>query len=158
MAAQQPGRVALMSIRPEFADRIMDGTKRVEFRKRPLAPDVSHVIIYSTAPVSAVVGAFAVDGQDITDPEELWAQFGEVAGISRERFAEYFEGCSVGTGIRVKDVVLRDRPGRLEELGIPRPPQSFQYLPARVATSALSAMMQGTSGGVRPGPMDATCS
>lgn len=38
MATGTNGRIALMSIHPQYARAILDGTKEVEFRKRPLAP------------------------------------------------------------------------------------------------------------------------
>ena len=64
MAQAAPGRVALMSIHPRYAHAILEGRKTVEFRKRPLAEDVTHVVIYSTVPDRAVIGYFTVDGQE----------------------------------------------------------------------------------------------
>ena len=64
-----------MSIRPQFAAAILDGSKRVEFRKRPLAADIGTVVIYATKPVGAVLGEFVVDGQAVGKPEELWVRF-----------------------------------------------------------------------------------
>ena len=53
LASQPDRRIALMSIRPQFAAAILDGSKRVEFRKRPLAADIGTVVIYATKPVGA---------------------------------------------------------------------------------------------------------
>src|SRR5690606_16414773 len=53
MGTRATGRHALMSIRPEYAERILAGTKRIEFRKRPLASDITDVIVYATTPVRA---------------------------------------------------------------------------------------------------------
>ena len=75
-----------MSVRPQFAAAILNGSKRVEFRKRPLVADIGTVVIYATAPVGAVVGEFGVVGQVVGTPEDLWARFAEVAGIDREGF------------------------------------------------------------------------
>jgi predicted transcriptional regulator len=130
-----------MSIHPQYADAIMAGTKQVEFRKRPLSDDVTHVLVYATAPVSTVVGAFTVTGQDTEPPKRLWRRFRKVAGISRDGFFAYFADRPHGVGIRVGDVLTPAVPLSLsEDLGVARPPQSFQYLPPHTANSALAAM------------------
>lgn len=63
MASTRVGRVALISIRPRYAHAILDGRKTVEFRKRRLAEDVTHVVIYSTRPDRAVIGFFELGGR-----------------------------------------------------------------------------------------------
>lgn len=123
------GRVALMSIRPEFADAILSGDKSVEFRKRPVAEDVSHVLIYATMPVGSLLGWFVVSGQSTTSPKDLWEQFSGVGGISKDRFFDYYSQKELGTGIVVGSANKFDKPQPLSKLGESvRPPQSFQYL------------------------------
>jgi len=122
--------VALLSIKPRFADAILSGTKRVEFRRKRLADTVRHIVVYSTLPVGTVVGSCGVTGQMSASPDELWAAVGDVGGISREEFDAYFEGTEQAVAI------LLEKPSRLDarrevtlrELGATRPPQSFQYL------------------------------
>ena len=129
MGKNAPGRVALMSIRPEFADAILSGEKAVEFRKRPVADDVSHVLIYATLPVGALLGWFAVRGQSTMSPKGLWSQFRAVGGISKTRFFEYYAQRELGTGILVDSARRFREPIPLANLGPAlRPPQSFQYL------------------------------
>lgn len=138
MGESRVGRVALMSIHPQYADRILDGTKRVEFRKRPVAADVTHVLVYATAPVSAVVGAFTVHDQHTASPQMLWRQFRQVAGISWSDFRDYYAGRSAGTGIAVGDVMHAPQPLCLRrDVGVQHPPQSFQYLRPDVAAGVL---------------------
>lgn len=140
MATPPTGRVALMSIRPEFAGQIVAGSKRVEFRKRRLADDVTHVVIYSTAPVGLVVGAFTVGEQTTAPPEALWSSFAEVGGISHEAFSAYYADRDSGTGIGVVEVYVADSDVTLEQLGVARAPQSFQYLSHIAACTALGTM------------------
>ena len=130
MSAQR-ARVALMSIRPQFAGPILDGSKRVEFRKRPLAADIGTVVIYATKPVGAILGEFVVDEQAVGKPEELWARFADVAGIDREGFFNYYDGSTRAVGIVIGRVNRYDqsRPLGAVDPGA-RPPQSFKYLPA----------------------------
>lgn len=131
-----------MSIHPEYANAILSGDKTVEFRKRPISDDVTHVIVYATAPTAAVVGAFTVTGQDTTSPTRLWKRFSKAAGISRSKFFEYYSGRRQGTGIKVGDVLVAEEPLPLyESLGVARPPQSFQYLAGSAAQEALSQMV-----------------
>ncbi len=129
MGANASGRVALMSIHPEYAEAIVSGRKWVEFRKRPIADDVSHVLIYATLPVGSLVGWFSVEGQDTEPPRHLWIRFKDVACISRTRFFAYYSGRGTGTGIRVGKTGKFASPIPLSELEPTlRPPQSFQYL------------------------------
>lgn len=138
MDSRPVGRVALISIHPEYAEAILSGEKRVEFRKKPIAQDVTHVVLYATRPVSAVVGVFTVDGQQIGSPDSLWDRFSDVAGIDRTRFEDYFSSHTTGAGICVGDVYRACRQLPLNEaLGITRAPQSFQYLDRERAFSIL---------------------
>ncbi|HEX5542501.1 MAG TPA: ASCH domain-containing protein [Micromonospora sp.] len=130
-----------MSIHPEYARAILAGTKTVEFRKRRLADDVTHVLVYATAPVGKLVGAFTVAGQDTVAPTTLWRRFAAVAGIPRAKFFAYFATARQGTGIRVGSVLAPPAPLNLcDTLGVARPPQSFQYVPQENAAAVLTAM------------------
>jgi predicted transcriptional regulator len=118
-----------MSIRPEFADAILTGTKLVEFRKRRLAPDVTTVLIYATMPVGRVVGVFEVDGYDTGSPSAVWERHKAHAGISRRGFRAYYSGTRTAVALLVRDARRLDRPPTLSALdpGL-RAPQSFCYL------------------------------
>lgn len=129
-----------MSIRPEFARAIIDGRKTVEFRKRPLADDVTHIVIYATQPVGALLGWVTVDAQLTMNPIRLWHEFKTDGAISKSRFFDYFASDTCGTGIRVSSVVKFDEPVSLSLLdGVSRPPQSFQYLTRGQAAAAFTA-------------------
>jgi predicted transcriptional regulator len=140
MGTKATGRQALMSIRPEFAEQILAGTKRIEFRKRPLANDVTGVIVYATAPTKAIVGAFRVAGQDTRPPRDLWSEYSDVAGIAREPYLRYYAGRGLATGILVGDVYVAPAPLALSYAGVRRAPQSFQYLTPAVGLRLLAAM------------------
>jgi predicted transcriptional regulator len=134
-----------MSIHPQYANGILAGTKRVEFRKRPIADDVTHVIVYATAPVSAVVGAFTVKAQHTQNPRTLWRHVRDVAGIAWADFIAYYADRTAGTGIAVGQVLQAPQPMCLRtQLGIDRPPQSFQYVSAETAQAALNRMSPAT--------------
>lgn len=120
--------VALMSIHPRFVERILDGEKRVEFRKTAFRHAVTHVLIYSTEPVSKIVGIFEVSGVECDSPDDLWARFELVAGLPSEEFHAYYSGCEVGVAIQIGRVFRLDAPRTLEAV-LPgaQAPQSFRY-------------------------------
>ncbi len=141
MASTAVGRVILMSIYPNYAEAILRGEKLVEFRKRPLAEDVTHVIVYATLPVGAIIGAFSVAGQETSTIAHLWQTFSAVAGIHHHEYSQYFCSRSEGTCIRVGDVFLaRDRVKPIDAFGIARPPQYFQYVNRDIAMVLLDSM------------------
>lgn len=132
-----------MSIKPQFADAILAGTKRVEFRKRRLAPDVTTVLIYSTMPVGRIVGAFEVAGYDIASPTAVWERHKGHAGITRVGYREYYRGSPRAVGILVKEARRLARPVRLTELDQKlTAPQSFLYLPLNPHIAASTAQAQ----------------
>ena len=51
---------ALLSIKPEYAEKILKGEKLVEFRIVAFAQEVSKIFIYATSPVCRIVGEFEV--------------------------------------------------------------------------------------------------
>jgi predicted transcriptional regulator len=126
-----------MSIHPMFAERILRGEKLVEFRRRPVGGHVTHIVIYATAPVRAVVGVAEINGVRQASPAVLWKAFGRVGGIERAKFFEYFEGVVEGFAY-VLGGARFCAPLRLGSDGLPpRAPQAFQYLEARTLEAVL---------------------
>jgi predicted transcriptional regulator len=133
VAETATGRIALLSIHPEYAEAIFAGTKSVEFRRSRLAADVTHVVVYATRPVSRVVGWFEVEAIVEGTPLALWRRFARTAGIDRRSYARYFIDAPRAFGIRVRRPVRFDDPRPLNEVHPDlRPPQSFQYLSSDV--------------------------
>ena len=50
----------LLSIKPEYANKIFDGQKHYEYRKRIPKKEVSKIVVYSSAPEQAVIGEIEV--------------------------------------------------------------------------------------------------
>jgi len=116
-----------LSIRPEFVERILAGTKRFELRRVIFARSVRTVVIYATAPVRRVVGEFTVRAVHTLSPPALWQTVMAEAGIDEEGFRAYFDGCRVGHAIEIAAVTEYPEPLPLSEFAT-RPPQSFIYL------------------------------
>ncbi len=131
MDAGSDRAVALMSIQPEFAERILAGEKRVEFRKTYFRYKVSHVIVYSSNPVQKIVGFFEVEALELDDPASLWKRYSSVGGIARSAFEAYYDGCRRGVAIRIGRTFRLQKPLPLSSLTDTQPPpQSFRYVGA----------------------------
>ena len=50
----------LMSIKPEYVNKIFSGEKRYEYRKRICKNNIEKVIVYSSYPVQKVVGELII--------------------------------------------------------------------------------------------------
>jgi predicted transcriptional regulator len=122
-------RVALLSIRPEFARAIFAGQKTVEFRRSRLPNDITTVVVYATQPIGLVLGWFTIAGISESTPEGLWRRFRLSGAIGRRAYFDYFDGAVRAFGIEIEEATPLKRPVSLDELlpGL-RPPQSFQYL------------------------------
>lgn len=118
-----------MSIHPVYANAILDGSKRVEFRKRPLADDIRTVLIYATSPVRRVLGHFTVAETVSATPDELWQEFGEHGGISEALFHRYYTGTERAVGLVVDQAHRLPAALPLDQIG-PNisAPQSVAYL------------------------------
>lgn len=117
-----------MSIKPQYAEAIFRGEKRFEFRRAIFRRKVDVVVVYTTSPVSQVVGEFDIDGIICDTVEALWKRTRHSAGIDRKRFFGYFNGRAAGFAIAIGSVRRYRRPLNLSASFGVRPPQSFMYI------------------------------
>ena len=61
----------LLSIKPEYSNRILAGTKKFEFRRQVAKRHVDQILIYSTFPEMKVVASVAVLGVLKETPSKL---------------------------------------------------------------------------------------
>ena len=117
-----------MSIKPPYAEAIFRGEKRFEFRRTIFRKPVNVVVVYVTSPTCLVAGEFDVT-EVITDSvENLWSRTSRHAGIDRDLFFEYFDGCELGHAIAIGGVRRYKKPLDLSwKFGV-RAPQSFLYI------------------------------
>jgi predicted transcriptional regulator len=127
VAGAEDRRVALLSIRPRFADAILAGEKTVELRRVGFARDVEHVLVYATAPVQAVVGWFRVTAIDRDRPTRLWQRYQSTVGVSRQEFRRYFQGVRTGVAILIGEVGTLMSPVSLRDVYVNAAPRNFCY-------------------------------
>jgi predicted transcriptional regulator len=139
--------VALLPIKPIYANAIMAGTKRVEFRKIGFRRPVTHVAVYASTPVQRIIGVFRVAAVEHAAPAALWRRHAKHGGITSEAFELYYEGSVTGLAIGVAEVVGLTEPIALDALGgSVTPPQSFRYLSTSEVARLRSALTVATVG------------
>lgn len=123
-------QIVLLSIRPEFAEKILDGRKRFEFRRTIFRDtNVTKAIIYASRPVCRLNGEFEIEEVLSLPMDALWRRTRWEAGISHRLFCAYFHGKQECHAIRVSNPTRYDEPMRLDDaLDMIRPPQSFAYI------------------------------
>lgn len=90
---------AILSIKPKYAQAILNGQKLVEFRKKVFKNEVERVYIYSSSPIQKIVGYFTIEEIVKASPIELWAQFEPVGAIDQKSFFDYFSANEEGYSI-----------------------------------------------------------
>jgi predicted transcriptional regulator len=120
----------LLSIKPEFAEKIFDGRKCFEFRKSLYKRQGVHtVVVYVTRPVGKIVGEFDVSGVVHGSPDSLWEQTADGAGITREFFQTYFQGRERAFALAIGAVRRYESPLEPDDLIEDfAPPQSYMYV------------------------------
>ena len=114
----------LLSLKPKWWAKIASGEKTVEIRKTiPHSGMPFRVFVYETKEGrGAIVGEFMV--------RKFYGYYrnddGGKSCLTDEEILEY--GCGDAYGWEVSDVVKYDVPSVLQEFGLDRAPQSWQYL------------------------------
>ncbi len=118
----------LLSIKPEYVEKILSGTKKYEYRKRLAKIKTSTILIYSTSPVMKVVAKAEIIDTISAAPSTLWEKTKENAGISRKKYREYFHGCKTAYAYELGQIIIFDTPKNLSEYNVALAPQSFTYI------------------------------
>ena len=118
----------LLSIKPEYVDRILSGDKKYEYRKHIPQEPVDRIIIYSTEPEKKVVGEVSVIGTLSMSPTALWERTKKDAGIARSKYRVYFKDVKKAFAFQLGKVTVYDSSRELADYGISQAPQSFTYL------------------------------
>jgi predicted transcriptional regulator len=124
--------VLVVSIKPEFAQKIFNGEKSIELRKS--APNVSPgdtMVVYCTDPVKAVIGVCEVKEVLKMKPAQLWRSHNEALGIDKKRYEAYYSNVTIAVGIVLASAsrLVKEIPLSTLKKNIPtfQPPQTFRY-------------------------------
>jgi predicted transcriptional regulator len=126
-------KTVLYSVKPEYADLILDGSKTVELRKRaPSLKPKDCVLIYASSPRKMLVGLIEIVDIISEQIETLWDNVSDRACIDLDDFQDYYRGKTIGIGIGLGRVVRFRNPVSLDDLreqwpGF-TPPQDYRYV------------------------------
>jgi predicted transcriptional regulator len=125
------GSAALISIHPNYVEKILSGDKRLEFRRSWAASPVRFIVIYATAPVQRIVAITELGKVTRGTKTQLW-ELGRSSGggISRRKLYAYMEGKKQGVALELlhtRKFAEEIQPQTLFGDAF-RPPQSFRYL------------------------------
>lgn len=118
----------ILPIKPVFADAILSGEKKYEYRKRLCTKEINKIYIYATAPVKMIIGEAEVVSKLSMDKEKLWQETQMYAGITKKFYDQYFEFQDCACAYRISGVKRYGVPVALKNIGIECAPQSFIYV------------------------------
>jgi predicted transcriptional regulator len=122
----------VLSIKPEYATKIIAGQKTVELRRRFPTSTVTGAIVYvyATVPIQAVIGWATIAEVQVLPIAEIWKKYNAVAHIGDDDFKEYFGDLKEGCVLVLERPEALDPPISLAALKENLrfvPPQSFCY-------------------------------
>lgn len=118
----------IVSINPEYVEKILCGEKKFEYRTRVAKQQVDTLIIYATKPMMKVVAEVEILGVIATSSEELWNQTKSQSGITKSFFDEYFKDRQVAYAYKLGEVKVYETPKSLLDFCLKMAPQSFTYI------------------------------
>jgi predicted transcriptional regulator len=134
-------RDLLVSFHPRHASNILTGEKTVELRRRFPEHHTrgALALIYSTAPVQAIVGVARIKHVIKLAVSRIWKEYGTAACVSKAEIDAYFSGLREGYVILLDAAQPFKRQVTIEDLysrfGVV-PPQSYRYV-----TDACAALL-----------------
>ncbi|MCH4824435.1 ASCH domain-containing protein [Gramella lutea] len=128
-------KILLISVKPEFAEKIMNGEKTIELRKsapKKVSKD-SYILIYVTSPVKELWGICRINNIIKEDPFTFWNNYGDKTGITETQFKDYYKTNQNAFGIELKDIRNFSKYSiELKQLkkAFPNfmPPQTYSYI------------------------------
>jgi predicted transcriptional regulator/N-acetylglutamate synthase-like GNAT family acetyltransferase len=136
----------LMSMKADFAERVMNGSKSIEVRKRFSERWTNHeVVFYASKPTGSLVGKATVNSITRGRTEDIWSQFEGRIGCSRQEFDAYVADAGEVTAIEFKNASRYGNPMRIDEISRLlsqrlAPPQSYCGFTSQHARAWLNAI------------------
>lgn len=120
----------LLSIKPEYANKIFSGEKKYEFRKIDFKNRlIETIVVYATMPIGKIIGEFDIKQILKDKPESIWEKTKDYSGIDKSFFNDYYNGKEFAVAIEVDKPRLYDEPiNPKDEYENFVAPQSFRYL------------------------------
>jgi len=128
-----PDRMVVLSLKPRFAEAILEGLKTVELRRtEPKIEVPTRALLYAASPVRSLIGTCIITSVWSANLGDIWRKHRQEVGLPYREFQQYFKGVDKGTALALiqpqkfsRWVPLQDLRARREGF---RPPQSFAYV------------------------------
>lgn len=118
----------LMSIKPEYVEKIFNGTKKYEYRKKKCKKNIDKIIVYSTSPIKKIVGELEIETVLVSSKNIIWEKTNLYGGIEKEKYFQYFNNQDIAVAYKIKSYKLYEKEKDLIDLNIAVPPQSYVYI------------------------------
>ena len=136
-----------ISVKPEFANKLISKTKTIELRKnRPNVNIGDFIIIYATVPIKSVIGFGKIKRIIDDTPQNIWLNYSNQLGIDNSRYFEYYKDTNRAIGIEIHSICKLPFTINLADIRtfIPKfsPPQSYKYITNFKALKTYSMIKQ----------------
>ncbi len=138
-----PGRpllsTLLMTLRPPYAERVLEGRKRIEIRRKFSPRWKGHrFVIYASSPVQRLVGEACIADVSVDHPDRVWTRWSTQIGCTRAEYEAYTRGADRVFAIHLSGATRYEEPIGLQEARQLageriRPPQSYCVLDEKSA-------------------------
>ena len=91
MNEEQFDKNIVLPIKPEYADKILNGQKKYEYRKNICTDNIEKIYVYATSPVKAIIGELEVVEKMIMNKDNLWKFSEKHSGITKEFYEGYYK-------------------------------------------------------------------
>jgi len=133
----------LLSIKPEYSEKIFSGEKKYEFRKQKPKRVIDKVFVYECSPSKTIVGWFSVKWIHAGSPEEIWERCKNSSGIEKNNYLTYCNGRKVIYAFEINETFKFDNPiDPFKIISDFKPPQSFTYLDGSIIFKTLENMLE----------------
>lgn len=118
----------LMSIKPEYVDKIFSGSKKYEYRKRMCKEKIDTIIVYSSSPIQKVVGELKIKQVLYDKKTIIWNKTNRYGGITKTKYDKYYENCDYAVAYEIEKAILYNKQKDLKDFNVKMAPQSYVYI------------------------------
>ena len=119
----------LLSIKPEYSEKILSGEKKYEFRKTKPRGSIEKIFIYESHPTKHIVGWFTIKGILSGTPDIIWEKCKKESGIEEDRYFNYCEDNNIIHAFEIETLHQYNKPiNPFKMMSGFKPPQNFLYL------------------------------
>lgn len=118
----------LMSIKPEYVDKIFSGEKKYEYRKRMCKEKIDRIIVYSSSPIQKVVGELKIKQVLYDKKNIIWNKTNKYGGITKTKYDKYYENYDYAVAYEIEKEILYNKQKDLKDFNVKTAPQTYVYI------------------------------